>query len=90
MDLRGEWHNGARSPEASSSAACGTPISWHLGDHLSNSADVSRVTERSTAGRTETVYDLTEETYLVQTRTPVGRERYREVPKRDLELDHEP
>jgi len=87
MDLRGEWHNGTRSPEASSAAARGTAISWHLGDHLSNSTDVSRITERNRSGRTETVYDLTEETFLVRTRTPVGRERYREVPKRDLDLE---
>jgi hypothetical protein len=86
MDLRGEWQNGARSSEASS-AARGTAISWQLGDHLSNSTDVLRVTERSTAGSTKTIYDLTEETYLVRTRTPVGRERYREVPKRDLAPD---
>ena len=89
MDLRGEWQNGTRASEANRppTGPRGTPISWQLGDQLSNCDDVSRVTETTDAGRRKTVYDLTEETYLVRTRTPVGRERYREVPKRDFADD---
>ncbi|ODR80750.1 hypothetical protein BG842_10615 [Haladaptatus sp. W1] len=89
MDLRGECQNGTRTsgatPSSTEPSARGTLISWELGEHLSNCNDVPRVTERTESGRTKTIYDLTEETYLVQTRTPVGRERYREVPKRDLD-----
>ncbi len=91
MDLRGEWQNGTRASEANrpptGTASRGTAISWRLGDHLSNCADVSRVTDTTDSGRRKTVYDLTEETYLVQTRTPAGRERYREVPKRGFDFD---
>ncbi len=88
MDLRGKWQNGTRASEANCppTGIHSTVISWQLGDHLANCDNVSRVTKTTDTGQRKTVYDLTEETYLVRTRTPVGRERYREVPKRDLDF----
>lgn len=90
MELRGQWQNATRSSGSNPSSAegsttRGTAISWYLGNRLSNRTDVSRVTEVEDADCTRTIYDLTEETYLVRMRTPVGFERYREVAKRDID-----
>jgi hypothetical protein len=91
MSLHGEREEAARESQADRSSVDestpGHPVSWRLGDRLVSRDDVSLVGELHGSGPgTRTVFDLTRETYLVRTRTPVGRERYREVPKDDCEV----
>ncbi|WP_433624750.1 hypothetical protein [Halomicrococcus sp. NG-SE-24] len=91
MSLHGEREDPARESQANRSSVGestpGHPVSWRLGDRLASRDDVSLVGELHGSGaRTRTVFDLTNETYLVRTRTPAGREHYREVPKDDCEV----
>ncbi|WP_266075672.1 hypothetical protein [Haladaptatus caseinilyticus] len=67
----------------------GCRISWNLGDHLRRLDTVTLTTELtdSRSRRTLSVYDPDGDTYLVRLQTPVGRERYREVPKSEFDLD---
>ncbi|WP_435152361.1 hypothetical protein [Haladaptatus sp. DFWS20] len=67
----------------------GYRLSWNLGDRL-RQLDTVTLTSQLTdtqSRRTLSVYDPDGDTYLVRLRTAVGRERYREVPKSEFDLD---
>lgn len=59
-----------------------TRISWALGDRILSRDDPDPAFDCEQAGSAArvTAFEATDATYLVRVRTPVGRERYYEVP----------
>ncbi|MFB6121383.1 MAG: hypothetical protein ABEJ68_09740 [Halobacteriaceae archaeon] len=58
------------------------PLSWELGERIvADDATRRRVTLSDGGGRTTvTVFEATDHTVVVAVRTPVGRQKYYEVP----------
>ena len=91
-------HKNARASSAPSGTLRGVvpfdtrmaaPMSWELGDRLARQDDTSRVAsfENPTRNTSLTVFEATEHTHLVRVRTPVGREKFFGVARRDVDLD---
>lgn len=65
------------------------PMSWELGDRLTRQGDANRVATFENPARNTSlaVFEATTHTRLVRVRTPVGREKFYGVARRDVDVD---